>query len=94
MRASDRLRVEYGERDTLGRVAMRLLELAETSGEALDDKIRITVPLTQDDLAGWVAASREAVARALASLRKRGIVTTARREITIVDLDELRRVTN
>src|SRR4051812_11906263 len=90
MRDSDRLRVELGARDTAGRVALRLVELAETSGEGSDGVIRITVPLTQEDLAGWVAASREAVARALASLRKRGIITTARREICVVDLEALR----
>ena len=93
MRDSDRLRVEFGARDTLGRVAMRLVELAQTSGEPNEGAIRITVPLTQDDLAGWVAASREAVARALASLRQRGLITTARREITIIDLDGLRKAT-
>jgi len=93
MRDSDRLRVEFGARDTLGRVAMRLVELAETVGEGNEGAIRITVPLTQDDLAGWVAASREAVARALASLRRRGLITTARREITVTDLDGLREAT-
>jgi CRP-like cAMP-binding protein len=90
IRDSDRLRVEFGARDTAGRVALRLVELAETLGEPCAAGIRITVPLTQDDLAGWVAASREAVARALASLRKRDLILTARREITIVDLDRLR----
>jgi CRP-like cAMP-binding protein len=90
IRDSDRLRVEFGARDTAGRVAMRLVELGETLGEPCPEGIRITVPLTQDDLAGWVAASREAVARALASLRKRDLIRTARREITIVDLDRLR----
>lgn len=90
IRDSDRLRLDFGARDTAGRVAMRLVELAETLGEPGEDGIRITVPLTQDDLAGWVAASREAVARALASLRRRDLIRTARREITIVDLDRLR----
>ncbi len=90
IRTSDRLRVELGARDTLGRVALRLLELAETTGEEVDGSLRITLPLTQDDLASWVAASREAVARALASLRRRGIITTARREIRVLDLAALR----
>jgi CRP-like cAMP-binding protein len=94
-RDSDRMRVEFGARDTSGRVALRLLELAETAGEPASNGngIRIVLPLTQDDLAGWVAASREAVARALASLRRRGLITTGRREITIVDLEALRRST-
>jgi CRP/FNR family transcriptional regulator, cyclic AMP receptor protein len=92
-RDSDRLRVEFGARDTAGRVALRLLELADMAGEPANGGIRITLPLTQDDLAGWVAASREGVARALASLRRRGLIATGRREITIVDLEGLRRAT-
>jgi len=90
MRDSDRLRVEFGARDALGRVALRLVELADTAGERAEGGIRITVPLTQDDLAQWVAGSRESVARALASLRKRGLISTARREIVVLDLDGLR----
>lgn len=90
MRAADRRRVEFGSRDAMGRVALRLVELADTEGETTAEGTRITLPLTQDELAQWIAASREAVARALASLRKRGLVTTARREILITDLDGLR----
>ena len=93
VRDSDRLRVEFGALDATTRVARRLVELAETSGEASERGIRLTVPLTQDDLAGWVAASREAVARALASLRNRGLIETARREITVLDLAGLKDAT-
>jgi len=67
-----------------------VVELADTAGERAEGGIRITVPLTQDDLAQWVAGSRESVARALASLRKRGLISTARREIVVLDLDGLR----
>jgi CRP-like cAMP-binding protein len=90
LREADRLRVEFGARDALGRVASRLVELAETSGESCPTGIRITLPLTQEDLAQWVVASREAVARALASLRRRQLIITARREIVVTDLDGLR----
>ncbi len=90
LRDADRLRVEFGARDALGRVASRLVELAETSGEPCEGGIRITLPLTQADLGQWVAASREAVARALGSLRRRQLISTARREIIITNLDGLR----
>ncbi len=93
VRDSDRLRVEFGSLDATARVARRLVELAETSGETNERGIRLAVPLTQDDLAGWVAASREAVARALASLRKRGLIETGRREITVLDLEGLKQLT-
>jgi CRP-like cAMP-binding protein len=93
MRDSDRLRAEFGVLDTTRRVAMRLAELADLVGEPNANGIRLTLPLTQDDLASWVSASREAVARALASLRRRGLITTGRREITILDLPNLRAAT-
>jgi len=53
----------------------------------------VDLAISDGGVAGWVAASREAVARALASLRRRGLITTGRREITIVDLEGLRRAT-
>ena len=90
VRDSDRHRVEFGALDATGRVAGRLVELADTTGEPTDEGIRLTLPLTQDDLANWISASREAVARALGSLRKRGLIITGRREITIIDLPALR----
>jgi CRP-like cAMP-binding protein len=45
--------------------------------------------VTQEDLAGWVGASRESVARALATLRRTKIVTTGRRVVTVHDLARL-----
>jgi CRP-like cAMP-binding protein len=51
----------------------------------------ITLPLTQDELASWVGASREAVTKALRALRARGYVRTKRRMITVVDIEGLRR---
>ncbi len=90
IRDSDRLRVEFGARDTLGRVALRLVVLADTAGEMVEDGVKIGIPLTQEDLAGWIGASREAVTRGLGSLRNRGLIRTGRREIVILDLDGLR----
>lgn len=87
---SDRKRVEYGAYDIAARVAWRLVELAERFGEQVEQGVRIDVALSQDELAGWVGASREAVAKALRVLRDRGYVTTGRRTMTVLDLDGLR----
>jgi CRP-like cAMP-binding protein len=91
IRDADRMRLAYGAQDTLGRVAAKLCELAETSGESTAAGIRITLPITQLELAEWVAGSRESVARALASLRRRGVIATGRKEITVLDPEGLRR---
>jgi CRP/FNR family transcriptional regulator, cyclic AMP receptor protein len=92
LRDADRKRVEFGAHDTLGRVARRLVELAERFGEPAADGVRISVPFTQDELAGWVGSSREAVTKALSRLRSRGYIHTQRRTITVLDLDALRRL--
>lgn len=91
LRDADRKRVEFGTYDIAARVARRLVELADRFGEPDGAGVRITVALSQDELAGWVGASREAVAKALRVLRDRGYVTTGRRTTTVLDLDGLRR---
>ena len=66
LRDADRKRIEFGAYDTTGRVAARLVELAERFGEPTEDGLRIGLPFSQDELAGWTGASREAVSKALA----------------------------
>jgi len=90
LRDADRKRVEFGAYDTVGRVARRLVELAERFGEPSYGAVRITLPLSQQELAGWTGASREAVSKALQQLRSRGLIETARRGITVCDIDGLR----
>jgi CRP/FNR family transcriptional regulator, cyclic AMP receptor protein len=91
LRDADRKRVEYGAHDTVGRVAARLVELGERYGEPVADGVRVGLPLSQEELAGWTGASREAVSKALQSLRRLGWVLTERRSITLVDVEALRR---
>ncbi len=90
LRDADRKRVEFGAYDTPGRVARRLLELVDRYGESEGDNVRITLSLTQDELAGWTGSSREAVSKALREFRDRGWVTTGRRSIIVLDVDALR----
>jgi CRP/FNR family transcriptional regulator, cyclic AMP receptor protein len=72
-------------------VAARLVELAQRYGEQTDRGVIIDLPISQEELAGWTGSSREAVAKALHSLRDLGLVVTERRQITVSDLDGLRR---
>lgn len=93
LRDADRLRVEFGSAPALTRVAARLLQLAEEHGTPADGGgVQITLPVTQEELAGWVGASRESVVRALAALRDSGTVITARRAITVCDPVRLRAI--
>jgi len=89
-RDANRARIQFGASDTLGRVAARLVELCKRYGEPADGGVAIRLPLTQEDLAGWTASSRAAVAEALRTMREFGWIATARRQITVLDLDAVR----
>ena len=67
------------------------MSLAAESGTEAGDGIELEVALSQEDLASWTAASREAVNRALSQLRGLGCLAGNRRRIVISDLDALNR---
>jgi CRP/FNR family cyclic AMP-dependent transcriptional regulator len=90
LRAADRQRVEFAAYDVLGRVARRLDELAEDGTETAEG-IEIDAGLSQEDLAAWTAASREAVSKALGAMRTLGWIDTRRRVIVVRDRTALRR---
>jgi CRP/FNR family transcriptional regulator, cyclic AMP receptor protein len=91
MRDDTRKLVEFATLSTLGRIAWRLLELADRFGEPVPDGIALALPLSQDQLASWCGSSREAAVRSLRSLRTLGIISTGRHSVIIRDLDGLRR---
>jgi len=91
LREADRRRIEFSSLDTLGRVAWRLVELAERFGRETPEGIAVDLPISQDQLASWCAASREATVKALASLRTLGLITTGRGHVAITDPGGLRR---
>jgi CRP/FNR family transcriptional regulator, cyclic AMP receptor protein len=91
LRDADRKRTEFLAQDTVGRVCSRLVELADRFGEAGDDGTHIDLAITQEDLAGWTGSSREAVIRALRTLRELGWIATRRRGVTLLEVEMLRR---
>jgi CRP-like cAMP-binding protein len=91
LRDGDRKRLEFVTLNTLGRVAWRLLELSERFGEPTDGGISVTLPLSQEQLASWCGASREATVKALRALRSFDCISTGRRNVVIRDLEALRR---
>ncbi len=86
---ADRKRIEFGALPAIGRVAARLVELVERIGSRTSVGHVIDLPISQAELAGWTGASREAVAKALRTLRELGLVSTERRRITVRDLEQL-----
>jgi CRP-like cAMP-binding protein len=72
--------------DLQGRVARKLLELADTGGGALRHR-----RFTQTELAHMVGGARQTVNLALRSLEERGLIRVSSGSIEILELDELRR---
>lgn len=93
LRESDHHRIHFGADGVPRRLARQLLQLADSHGEiSADCSIDISLPFTQDDLAGVVSASRDAVARALKDWRAQGLVATGRRRVTLIDPAALSRL--
>jgi len=70
--------------DVTGRTAKRLLELGGDAEE-------FTLPVTQEELAGMVGASRERVNKAIASFVRLGWIEQADRRYRITDREQLSR---
>jgi len=68
--------------DVTGRTAKRLLELSEGDDEFI-------LPITQEELAGMVGASRERVNKAIASFIRLGWIDQHERRYTILKRDAL-----
>lgn len=77
--------------DLHGRLARKLLELAETYGEASDGKTLIRVQLTQEELAGMIGATRASVNKILGFFEDRGAIERRGRQIVVCKRDVLER---
>ncbi|MFD5568180.1 Crp/Fnr family transcriptional regulator [Streptomyces cadmiisoli] len=91
-RAADRRRLEFASMNVRQRFAVLLLDLARTHGRRTGDGIELAVPLSKQELAGSVGASREMVQRLLRELREKDAVATGRRTLMILRPDVLRRI--
>ncbi len=78
--------------DVKSRLARWLLELTDEVGEPVEDGWAIDAALSQQDFAGRIGASRDAVAIELRRFRELGLVSTGRRRIILHDLEALRQI--
>lgn len=77
--------------DVPGRVAKKLLELADSHGVKSEDGVRIEVRLTQQELASMVGASRESVNKVMGYFTDKRFISTDKHRITLHRITELRR---
>ncbi|GIU84796.1 MAG: Crp/Fnr family transcriptional regulator [Acidimicrobiales bacterium] len=84
LRAMDEALADSFFLDVTGRTAKRLLELAGSADE-------FVLPITQEELAGMVGASRERVNKAIASFVRLGWLEIQDRRYRILDREQLGR---
>ncbi len=80
--------------DLEGRLVKKLLELADAHGRDVDGAIEIELPMTQEDLAAMIGATRASVNKLLGWYEDRGAIQRRGRRIAIFDQDRLRRRIN
>ena len=90
MRESTDRALELGTADALTRVCRRLAEFADLDPAPPVDGVVLTVPLSQQEIASLSGLSREAVVKALRTLRELGWIDVAGRSVTLLDVGALR----
>jgi CRP/FNR family transcriptional regulator, cyclic AMP receptor protein len=77
--------------DIPGRVATKLVQLADTKGRPTSDGISLELTLNQQTLAAMVGATRENVNRALRRFSELGYIRLEHGSITVLNRDQLLR---
>lgn len=80
--------------DTFGRVVLLLIRLARLHGVPKGEKVHIQIPLTNQELANMIGASRETVNRILSQLKKAGALETTSDHYFIIHRDQLEKQMN
>jgi CRP-like cAMP-binding protein len=94
LREADARRAEFSGLSAMGRVAARLIEYSDRFGREENGRIRISLPITQEELAGSTGTSIESVGRALQTMRSLKYIETGRREIRVLDRQALEALGN
>jgi len=74
------------------RLARKLLQLAASHGRQMQEGIRIESGLSQRELGNLLGLSRESINKQLSSWHRQGILNTEGSVITVINLEELRRI--
>jgi CRP/FNR family cyclic AMP-dependent transcriptional regulator len=91
LRSTDQMIEDLIFLDVYGRVAKKLIELADSHGVQAADGIRIEVRLTQQELASMVGASRESVNKVMGYFTDKHFISTDKHRITLHRIAELKR---
>ena len=73
------------------RLGAKLFALAHVHGQPSSNGVLITIPLSATELAGMCSLARESVSRILGELKEVKIIVIEKKNITVCDLENLRR---
>lgn len=90
LRETDQTASDLAFLDVQGRLARRLLDLAETNGTPADGGVLLPAGITQEDLANMIGVTRESVNRNLSVFRRLGLIGREGRRVVIRDPGGLR----
>lgn len=93
LREADEMASDLAFLDVAGRLAKKLLDLAQAHGVRRERGTLLDLPLTQEQLASMVGVTRESVNRQLASFRRLGLIGNEGRRFLLLDPEGLRRYT-
>ncbi|WP_328618427.1 Crp/Fnr family transcriptional regulator [Amycolatopsis sp. NBC_00355] len=94
LRWSDRRRIDFLASSPPERLSRLLVEIAEAYGRRRDDgSWELGVHLTQAELGSFAGMARRTTEKQFATLRRAGLVEVGYREITLLDMAELKRLT-
>ena len=81
--------LEISAEEAERRIARALLRMIRNSGTKTDAGIRIDLPLTREDIADFTGTTHFTVSRILSAWARSGWISTAQRQITIIDAHSL-----
>lgn len=91
LRETDEMASDLAFLDVGGRLAKKLLDLAETNGVKRQNGVLLDMPITQEELANMIGVTRESVNRNLSLFRRIGLVAKEGRRFVLRDPTGLRR---
>jgi len=92
LRWANQRRADYTAYPAEVRLARVLVDLAGTCGRQTDEGLVIGVSLSQTELATMVGVADATAQKALRDLRERHVLSTGYRRVSILDLEELRAI--
>jgi len=89
LRAAHDLIEQLSSHDTEQRIAATLLRLAAWVGQQQDGMLLLQMPLSRQDLADMVGATRETASRVMSQLDRDGVIRSGRGWVALTDRDRL-----